>query len=77
MTLIMMLVCFSVNLISVFATVYIVLNDRMTVNFERSCVMACKIYMRYRLRGLFWPSCHSGFHCKCCSNGSLHGCDTM
>lgn len=55
MTLIVMLVCFLVNLISVLATVYIVLNDRMTVNVERSCVMACKIYMRYRLRVCFDP----------------------
>jgi len=44
MTLIMMLVCFLVNLISVLATVYVVLNDRMRVNVERSCIMACKIY---------------------------------
>jgi len=43
MTLVVMLVCLLVNLISVLATVYIVLNDRMIVNVGRSCVMACEI----------------------------------
>lgn len=40
----MMSVCFLVHLIAVLATVYVVLNGRMTVNVERSCVMACEIY---------------------------------
>ena len=36
----MMLDCFLVHLISMLATVYIVLNDKMTVNVERSYVVA-------------------------------------
>ena len=39
----MNLVCFLVYLIAVLAALYVVLNGRMTVNVERSCVMACEI----------------------------------
>jgi hypothetical protein len=59
MALIMMLVCFLVHLFSVLATVYVLLNGRMTVNVERSCVMACEIY-EIQVEGIVLAQLSSG-----------------
>ena len=54
-----MLVRLLVNFISVLATVCVVLNGRMTVNVERSCVMACEIY-EIQVEGIVLAQLSSG-----------------